>query len=168
MLLAPALPEDLAALRAFLSEADLTLAGLEDRSVRLWIDRREDGTICGSTGFELSGDGAHALIRSVAVAADRRRTGAGTSLARYALRAAAESGAREAWLFSRRSGAFWQTLGFTPADRTALANALPDAHQVVLFTRSGQLENEVAWRRSLRDRPLAEPEPPARGEAGRC
>ncbi|MCJ1675339.1 MULTISPECIES: GNAT family N-acetyltransferase [unclassified Rathayibacter] len=166
MLLAPALPEDLAALRAFLSEADLTLAGLEDHSVRLWIDRREDGTICGSTGFELSGDGAHALIRSVAVSADRRRTGAGTSLARYALRAAAESGATDAWLFSRRSGTFWQTLGFTPADRAALTEALPGAHQVALFARTGQLENEVAWRRSLRDPLVVEPESPPPAEDG--
>ena len=165
MLLTPAVPDDLDALRAFLLEADLTPAGLEDHSVRLWIDRREDGTICGSTGFELSDDGAHALIRSVAVATDRRRTGAGTSLARHALRAAEESGATEAWLFSRRSGAFWQTLGFVPADRTALTTALPRAHQVVLFARSGQLENEVAWRRSLRGRRGDEPEPRARGEA---
>lgn len=54
-----------------------------------------------------------------------------------------------AWLFSRRSGPFWQKLGFAAADRGDLEEALPDAHQVVLFARTGQLDREVAWSRAL-------------------
>jgi len=61
------------------------------------------------------------------------------------------AGASRAWLFSRRSGAFWQQLGFTRADRNELAAALPTAHQVRLFVKSGQLEREVAWSRTLEE-----------------
>ncbi|OIH93747.1 GNAT family N-acetyltransferase [Curtobacterium sp. MCBA15_001] len=143
---------DVDGLRAFLRAADLTLAGLDEPTVRLWIERDESGTVVGSTGFELSHDGGHALIRSVAVAADRRSAGAGSRLAGFALDRAAQAGASRAWLFSRRSGPFWQRLGFVDADRHDLATVLPDTHQVRLFVRTGQIETEVAWSRALDDR----------------
>ncbi len=60
-----------------------------------------------------------------------------------------DAGARQAWLFSRRSGGFWQKLGFEPTTTDSLATALPDAHQVQLFRSTGQLDREVAWRRPL-------------------
>ncbi|MER5479304.1 GNAT family N-acetyltransferase [Streptomyces sp. NPDC002734] len=142
--------EHVAALTAFLGEADLTLSGLDAPSVRLWIDRAPDGTVTGSTGYELSADGRHALIRSVAVSPAARRSGHGSELARFALARAVEEGAEHAWLFSRRSGPFWRKLGFVPADRDALAAALADTEQVRLFTRTGQLAREVAWTLPLR------------------
>ena len=149
MPLLPVSPADVDDLRAFLVEADLTLAGLDDPAVRLWIERDAAGTIVGSTGFELSVDGAHALLRSVAVARSQRTAGAGTRLAVHALTEAASAGATRAWLFSRRSGPFWQTLGFSPADRDALAAALAGTHQLRLFAATGQLAREVAWSRPL-------------------
>ncbi|WP_338104501.1 GNAT family N-acetyltransferase, partial [Rathayibacter iranicus] len=136
-------PADVDEVRGFLRAADLTLAGLDSPTVRLWLERNGDGHVVGSTGWESSADGRHALIRSVAVA--RRGTGVGTRLARHALADAAASGARRAWLFSRRSGPFWQSLGFTPADRDELAAALADTHQVRLFAETGQLAREIAW-----------------------
>lgn len=141
--------EHVAGLTAFLREVDLTLSGLDAPSVRLWIDRARDGTVTGSTGYEVSADGRHALIRSVAVSPAARRAGYGTALARFALARAREEGAEHAWLFSRRSGPFWRKLGFAPADRDALASALAETHQVRLFTATGQLTREVAWSRSL-------------------
>ncbi|MGW0932008.1 GNAT family N-acetyltransferase [Streptomyces sp. NPDC002644] len=141
--------EHVPALTAFLGEVDLTLSGLDAPSVRLWIDRGPDGAVTGSTGYEVSADGRHALIRSVAVSPAARRAGYGTALARFALARAREEGAEHAWLFSRRSGPFWQKLGFAPADRDALASALAGTHQVRLFTATGQLAREVAWSRSL-------------------
>jgi N-acetylglutamate synthase-like GNAT family acetyltransferase len=140
---------DVDALTAFLSEVDLTLSGLDAPSVRLWIERDETGAIVGSTGYEVSGDGRHALIRSVAVSSAQRSRGRGSALAMFALKRAAEEGATVAWLFSRRSGAFWQGLGFESADRGELARALADTHQVRLFEQTGQLGREVAWRRVL-------------------
>ncbi|MBB3156437.1 N-acetylglutamate synthase-like GNAT family acetyltransferase [Microbacterium proteolyticum] len=98
---------DIAELTAFLRAVDLTLSGLEAPTVRLWIERDETDTIVGSTGYELSVDGAHALIRSVAVGPGHRSRGRGNALAVHALKYAAEEGATTAWLFSRRSGPFW-------------------------------------------------------------
>ncbi|UDM14045.1 GNAT family N-acetyltransferase [Clavibacter michiganensis subsp. michiganensis] len=147
--LAPVGPADVEALHAFLAVADLTVTGLDDPGVRLWIRRDGDGRITGSTGFELSAGGRHALIRSVAVDPALRSAGLGSTLARHALAEAAAAGAGRAWLFSRRSGPFWRGLGFQEADRDALAAALPDARQVVAFRATGQLAREVAWSRSL-------------------
>ncbi|MDQ1136169.1 N-acetylglutamate synthase-like GNAT family acetyltransferase [Microbacterium sp. SORGH_AS 1204] len=140
---------DVEALTAFLNDVDLTVSGLGAPSVRLWIERDESGAIAGSTGYEISTDGRHALIRSVAVVRAQRSHGRGTALARFALERAKEAGVTRAWLFSRRSGPFWQSLGFEPADRDELARALADTHQVRLFQQTGQLDREVAWSRLL-------------------
>ncbi|MFD2795112.1 hypothetical protein ACFS27_16255 [Promicromonospora vindobonensis] len=67
----------------------------------------------------------------------------------FALDRAADAGTQQAWLFSRRSGGFWQKLGFARTTTSALATALPDAHQVLLFRSTGQLDHEVAWQRPL-------------------
>ena len=147
----PVAPIHVNVLRDFLSEVDLTLAGLDDPAVRLWIERDVDGRIIGSTGYELSSDRMNALVRSVAVAPAHRTAGAGTRLAKFALMDAACCGATRAWQFSRRSGPFWQKLGFQAADREELALVLPHANQVRLFTESGQLEREIAWSRPLDD-----------------
>lgn len=140
---------DVPSLTDFLRTVDLTLSGLDAPCVRLWVERGADGGIVGSTGYEISADRGHALIRSVAVAPTRRSTGRGVGLARFALERAAEEGASTAWLFSRRSGAFWRKLGFVPADRDELANVLHETYQVRLFRDSGQLDREVAWSRPL-------------------
>ena len=115
----------------------------------MWLERDETGAIIGSTGYEISSDGHHALIRSVAVSPTQRSRGRGSALAGFALERAVEEGASRAWLFSRRSGPFWQGLGFEPADRDELAEVLADAHQVRLFQQTGQLRREVAWSRPL-------------------
>jgi N-acetylglutamate synthase-like GNAT family acetyltransferase len=150
-------PDDVDEVRRFLSDADLTLAGLESRSVHIWVERDGHGSIVGTTGWEASADGRHALIRSLAVAPDRRGAGAGSRLARHALADAASHGASCAWLFSRRSGPFWRTLGFVPVDRDELAAALAGTHQVRLFRATGQLTQEVAWTLPLVDIGTASP-----------
>lgn len=147
----PVTDRDVDPVRAFLRDADLTLAGLDEPSVRLWTEQDGAGAVIGSAGFELSRDGNHALIRSVAVARNRRTAGAGSRLAMFALRKATEAGASRAWLFSRRSGPFWQKLGFERADREQMAAALSETQQVRLFVSSGQLGTELAWSRSLAD-----------------
>jgi N-acetylglutamate synthase-like GNAT family acetyltransferase len=149
MTVRPVTPSDLDQVRTFLTGADLTVAGLDSDTLRLWVEHGADGAIVGTTGFELSADGRHALVRSVAVHGSARSNGAGTRLGRCALDGATRAGAERAWLFSRRSGPFWQRLGFEAADRNELTSVLPDAHQVRLFTETGQLEREVAWSRAL-------------------
>ncbi|WAB82464.1 GNAT family N-acetyltransferase [Microcella daejeonensis] len=149
MTLRPFGPADREPLTEFLDSVDLTRSGLDAPTVHLWIEYDTSGAIVGSTGYELSPDGEHALIRSVAVAPHARSRGRGMQLARFALEHAAAAGATRAWLFSRRSGPFWQGLGFASADRDELARVLADAHQVRLFVESGQLAREVAWSRPL-------------------
>lgn len=146
---APVRPEDVDAVRAFLTACDLTVAGLSDPGVRLWVVRDAAGTVVGTTGYETGPDGRHALLRSVAVGPTLRGTGRGAALARFAMAESAAGGARRAWLFSRRSGPFWQGLGFAPADRAELATVLAGTTQVELFRATGQLEREVAWSRPL-------------------
>jgi N-acetylglutamate synthase-like GNAT family acetyltransferase len=148
--LVPLAPEDVPALREFLVRADLTQSGLDEESVHLWLLRDAHGTIIGTTGYELAGP--HALIRSVAVDDSQRGLGTGTRLALHAMTRAARSGARTAWLFSRRSGPFWQRLGFEPADVPTLATALATTHQVTEFTTTGRLPLELAWTRPLTGR----------------
>ncbi|MDP9903099.1 GNAT family N-acetyltransferase [Arthrobacter bambusae] len=134
----------------FLRIADLTLSGLDSPMVHLWISRKKmTGRIFATTGYEISAGGSHALIRSVAVDPELRGTGIGLDLARFAMDRAVEAGAKQAWLFSRRSGPFWQKVGFTSADTNDLAVALASTHQVQLFTETGQLGREVAWTRQL-------------------
>jgi N-acetylglutamate synthase-like GNAT family acetyltransferase len=159
--LLPHASADPQALTAFLREVDLTLSGLDEPTVRLWTQRDADGAIVASTGYEMSADGRHVLIRSVAVSPAHRSRGRGRALARFALAAAAEEGAQTAWLFSRRSGPFWQGLGFAPAHRDDLAHALAHTHQVRLFRETGQLEQEVAWSRPLHPGTLAQEHDPA-------
>lgn len=138
---------DVFELTQFLGAADLTTIGLDDPDIRLWIDVDADGRITGSTGFEL--DGQHALIRSVAVAPHLRGQGRGRELARYALDHATAAGASHAWLFSRRSGEFWQKLGFDPANMPDLVAAVGSTSQVQGFVASGQVNFEAAWSRPL-------------------
>jgi N-acetylglutamate synthase-like GNAT family acetyltransferase len=148
---------DVFELSVFLGLADLTLSGLDDPRVHLWIQVDADGRIEGSTGFELAG--TNALIRSVAVAPSLRGQGLGSELAMFALERAAEIGAERAWLFSRRSGPFWQKLGFEQADRDKLVAALGRTHQVLAFAESGQLGREIAWSKSLTARAASSSEP---------
>ena len=78
-------PADVTALTVFLRRVDLTLSGLDEPGVRLWIERDPDGRVVGSTGYEVSADSTHALIRSVAVDPECRSRGRGGELARFAL-----------------------------------------------------------------------------------
>jgi len=140
----PVSADSLLLVNSFLAAADLTLAPAD---AFLWMQLDAAGQITGTTGYEISG--ANALIRSVAVRPDLRASGLGSRLAQFALDAAVGQGATTAWLFSRRSGPFWQKLGFAPASTVDLVAALPDSAQVQLFATTGQLEREVAWRREL-------------------
>lgn len=140
--------DDTALLEQMLRGADLTTSGLDASSVRLWIAWIGDDPV-GTTGYEVADGGRDALIRSVCVVDGRRGSGLGLWLAQQAMDSAALEGAEHAWLFSRRSGRFWQRLGFSPAATDDLARALSDTHQVRLFRATGQLEREVAWSRPL-------------------
>jgi hypothetical protein len=130
-------PTDIDVLRQFLTEADLTLAGLDAPTVRLWVQRDGTGAIIGSTGYEASAEGHHALIRSVAVARGHRSAGAGSRLAMHATEPTMPG--------------YSLVDPVQPAERDALARVLSETHQVQLFEQTGQLGREVAWSRPLVD-----------------
>jgi N-acetylglutamate synthase-like GNAT family acetyltransferase len=142
-----ATPADAFLLGEFLRSVDLTTNGLGDPGTYLWMDLDPDGRIVATTGFELADD--NALIRSVAVAPSMRGTGRGTELAQFALEQTVSLGAKRAWLMSRRSGPFWQRLGFVPVNIHQLAAALLTTAQVRAFAETGQLDYETAWTRPL-------------------
>lgn len=99
---------------------DLTLAGLGDPAVCVWVDRAESGGVICSTGFELSADGKHALIRSVAVASGRRTSGAGTRLARFAMERARIAGRPKSGCFHAVPGRFGRSSALSALTGTNL------------------------------------------------
>ena len=138
-------PDDIEALTAFLGEVDLTRSGLDAASVRLWLAHDGAGVIVGSTGYEISGDGDHALIRSVAVSADQRSRGRGSALATFALARAAEEGARAALRYPLTANG--GTLANTIDLRVAAASWLGTARLLdpaVLLPAAAAVEEEPA------------------------
>lgn len=142
----PAEPSDMAAIRACLEASDLTLAGVGSTDLRLFVLQTRAGQTAGVTGYEIAG--SHALVRSVAVAPAMRGHGLGGLLAELAFDHATGSGAHQLWLFARRTGAFWQRLGFrlTPTDE--LVTVLRHTQQVSHFMETGQVDREIAWTRA--------------------
>jgi N-acetylglutamate synthase-like GNAT family acetyltransferase len=134
-------------LTEFLQAADLSVDGIGQSEVHLWIDLDADGRIVGSTGFEL--DGQDALLRGIAVHPALLETGRRTELARFALDRATSIGATRAWLLGRRAGSLWQDLGFETANIADLEEALGATHPVRALAASSQLAYQTAWSRPL-------------------
>ena len=131
----------------FLRAAELSVDGIGQPEVHLWVDLDSDGRIVGSTGFEL--DGQDALLRGIAVHSSLAETGRRTELARFALDRATSIGATRAWLLGRRAGSLWQDLGFEPAHIADLEEALASTHPVRSLAASSQLAYQTAWSRPL-------------------
>jgi N-acetylglutamate synthase-like GNAT family acetyltransferase len=114
---------------------------------RYWVAEENDHIFVGSVGLELGVDSA--LIRSVAVLPNFRNIGLGRNLVNIAMTCAKEMGCKRVFLFSMRSGKYWQKLGFqkTPVDE--LVQSLPDIPQVLRFTSIGKLATETAWKKDL-------------------
>jgi N-acetylglutamate synthase-like GNAT family acetyltransferase len=134
-------------LKEFLLAADLSVDGIGEPEVHVWVDLDADGRIVGSTGFEL--DGQDALLRGIAVHSTLADTGRRIELARFALDRATSIGATRAWLLGRRAGALWQQLGFEPANIADLEEALASTHPVRSLAASSQLAYQTAWSRPL-------------------
>jgi N-acetylglutamate synthase-like GNAT family acetyltransferase len=140
---------DVAAAEALLAQAALTVAGLRDPALDLWVLCDAGGAVVGTAALEHSGSGEDVLVRSVALVPGLRGRGLGEALARHALVQARRAGARRVWLFSSRAGSFWQRLGFHRSSVSALTAVLRAAPQVVAFGDSGQLPHKMVWQRPL-------------------
>lgn len=98
----------------------LPTAGVADHLTSFWV-ADADG-VAGVIGLELAGN--NALLRSLAVAGDRRKRGLGSALFQQALDQARQAGATAAYLLTTTAAQFAARWGFTPIDRSDIPAAL--------------------------------------------
>lgn len=115
-------PKDLPELLALLNECELPEAGLRCGPGALILVARDDDRIVGCAALEVYGDGA--LLRSVAVAADRRGAGLGDRLVEAALELACRLRVVEVYLLTDTAEGFFARHGFQPFDRSRVPRAV--------------------------------------------
>ncbi|MBA2701010.1 MAG: GNAT family N-acetyltransferase [Chloroflexi bacterium] len=147
--------EDWPAVRALLVDAALPLDGAKE-AFSTGVVARDGGRLIGAAAIEPY-DGA-ALLRSVAVALDRRGCGVGTALVAAAEDLAQASGAGQLILLTDTAESWFTRLGFSPVDR---ATVPADVARSVEFETACSA-TAVAMGRTLSDVYAASPlEPPA-------
>ena len=107
-------PADWDAIRALLAGTGLPVAGLEPH-LRSTIVARDPTGILGCAALELYGDDA--LLRSVAVTADRRGEGIGVALAAAAVALAHQHKVLSLYLLTETAEDFFRRLGFEGVGR---------------------------------------------------
>jgi amino-acid N-acetyltransferase len=118
----PATPQDVEPVRRLLVEAELPEAGLLDQFPSAYAVAKRDGQLVGVAGLEVYG--ASGLLRSVAVAPARRRSGLGRALVASRLAAAREARLEAVYLLTLSAADFFRALGFVPARRDAVPAAI--------------------------------------------
>ena len=101
--------EHFEAVLELLSDAGLPAEGLQASRRGLWV-AQAGAEVVGAVGLEVHG--AAALLRSLVVREDRRRSGVGASLVRHVLREAERQGARSILLLTAGAEEFFRSLGF--------------------------------------------------------
>jgi amino-acid N-acetyltransferase len=112
--IAPAAPADRAAIRTLIEASGLPLEGL-DASLGVAVVARDGDQVVGAAALELYG--GDALLRSVAVAADRRGHGVGERLIEAVLVLGAGHGVRRFYLLTETAEGFFSRLGFRRVGR---------------------------------------------------
>lgn len=118
-------PDDLPALLALLERSGLPQEGLADH-VATALVARDEQHIIGSAALEIYGSAA--LLRSVAVDAERRGVGLGQQLVKAALDLAHKHGVGEVYLLTETAAEFFPRQGFRPIARDEVNPAI---HQSV-------------------------------------
>ena len=109
-------PDEYEKIRAALVAEGLPTDDLCSATNRLYAFE-EDGEVLGYAGLERHG--AAALLRSVVVPPERRRSGYGRRLVEAVLAEAAARGHREVYLLTTTATAFFERLGFERIERSA-------------------------------------------------
>lgn len=125
----------------------LTTDGLLDHLASILVARLERRRIVGTAALELYADGA--LLRSVAVSADVRGCGLGTTLTQSALRMATDLGACDVYLLTFTAEQYFQRFGFRSLDRGEVP---PSVRESVQFKHACP-SNAVVMRKQLEQRP---------------
>lgn len=116
--LEPAESIDRTAAMTMLLEANLPLEGFVEHFGHALVARGADGTLAGLIGIEYYG--AAALIRSVVVARQHRRSGIGRRLVDAIIARAREEGVDTLYLLTEGAAPFFQAMGFEPIARSAV------------------------------------------------
>ena len=117
----PAAPTDLPAILELLAASKLPRAGIEAHVASALV-ARDDSGIVGSAALELYGGAA--LLRSVAVATERRGQGLGAALTVAALDLARRRGVRTVYLLTETAGQFFPKFGFIAITRAQVEPAV--------------------------------------------
>ncbi|MEX2458435.1 MAG: HAD-IIA family hydrolase [Actinomycetota bacterium] len=113
----PAGPGDLGAVRGLLDEAGLYAGDIEARVDDLLVARTDAGVV-GAGALEVSGQDG--LLRSLAVAPERRGAAVGTHLVAALAARARDAGGTRLWLLTETAERFFTSLGFQRVGRGAL------------------------------------------------
>ena len=144
---------DVATIVALLQTVDLLTHDVLAPNSYYWVAEDQHQQLVGVAGVEV--DQTVALLRSVAVPPHLRNQGVGKVLVRHALDFIRAAGCERVYLFSTRSGSYWQRLGFDRVPVEEVAQMLPTAPQVLRFHAIGKLARETAWRKDLVQAPSA-------------
>lgn len=117
----PAVGPDLPHIAAMLHAGGLISGAARERVGRTLV-AEADRTVLATAAWEPTDEAA--LLRSVAVAEEHRRSGAGTIVVAAALRRIADAGFREVYLMTESAERFFASCGFTPIARDALPESV--------------------------------------------
>ena len=113
-----------AAVDALIAAAGLPLDGIESWRAHQLVTR-DRGGIAATAALEIHG--ADAVLRSVAVAADRRGEGLGDAVVRAALVHARSAGVATVYLLTETAPEFFRRFGFEVVERAAAPPAIQES-----------------------------------------
>jgi amino-acid N-acetyltransferase len=118
----PARPADFAAIVRLLQQAGLPSADLTPEHLRHFLVMRDGDAIRAVVGMEVRGDAG--LLRSLAVAADRRGGGLASALVDALEARARDLGIRTLYLLTTTAEGFFARRGYAPAERTSVPDVI--------------------------------------------
>ncbi|MEP6801531.1 MAG: arsenic resistance N-acetyltransferase ArsN2 [Acidobacteriota bacterium] len=118
-------PADFDAVVALLTAARLPVQGLSSTLPGALVAVAPDGRLAGCVALEFYGPAA--LLRSLAVASERRGQGLGERLTAEALRLAAATGASDVYLLTETAAGFFPRFGFVREERSQAPAPIQDS-----------------------------------------
>lgn len=140
-------PADYDRILALLQHVKLLTDDILLPGTRYWLAQTEHGEVAGCAGMEFGEDAI--LFRSLAVYEAYRGEGLALRLIQQALNEAKAAGKHHAYCFSTRAANYFQRIGFSEVPVAQLVDSLPNAPQVIRFTKIGKLATEHAWHKAL-------------------
>ncbi|MCL6561090.1 MAG: arsenic resistance N-acetyltransferase ArsN2, partial [Firmicutes bacterium] len=116
----PATGNDLAAIQKLLTTCGLPPAGVQENLRHFLV--ADCAAVVGVIGMEQAGPSV--MLRSLAVSADRRKSGIAAALVERALRQVREAGCKEVYLMTNTAEKYLQRWGFTKIERNQIPSRL--------------------------------------------